>query len=130
MAKIKNSSLFLLFILLSACGQDYGNKLESNEIDIYFTNQKDEEIARNIAVYWKEHNLLGNKKQFLQLENDGNNFFLKLIPSEKFQSDQFSYDERASLKKLQDSLQAIVAPQHLELVIANSQFKTLYNINQ
>jgi len=130
MAKIKISSLFFLFILLSACGQDYGNKLESTELDIFFTNSDDEETARNIAVYWKEHQLLGEKKQFLQLERNGQILELKLIPSEKFEPKQFSFDERATLKSLQDSLQKVVQPNRLELVISNRQFKTLYNINQ
>jgi hypothetical protein len=130
MAKIKISSLFLLLILLGACGQDYGNKLESNELDIFFTNPDDEEIARNIAMYWKEHQLLGEKKQFLQIERKGQILELKLIPSAKFEPKQFSFDERAILKSLQDSLQKVVHPNRLELVIANRQFKTLYNINQ
>lgn len=119
----------MLFTLLSACGQDYGNKLESNEIDIYFTNQKDEELARAIALYWKENHLLGEKKQFLQLERKGKTFELKLIPTEKFNIDKLSFDERSLLLSLQKDLQKLTHSDKLEVVIADSQFNTLFNIN-
>jgi hypothetical protein len=130
MAKIKIYTLFLLIILLGACGQDYGNKLESNEIDIYFTNQKDEEIARKIGLFWKENQLLGTKKQYLQLDRKEKAIELKLIPSEKFDVNQLSFDERSVLKSLQDSLRLYLKNHELELVIADRQFKSLYNINQ
>jgi hypothetical protein len=131
MTKLKKSAILLSFALLFvACSQDHGSKLESAEMDIFFTNQSDEEIARKIAVYWKENHFLGDKKQFLQLNRKGKSLELKLIAKEKFSVASFSFDERALLKGLQDSLQKVVEPEHLELVIADKQFNTLYNINQ
>lgn len=131
MTKLKKSAVLLSFaFLFVACSQDYGSKLESAEMDIFFTNQSDEKLARKIAVYWKENHFLGAKKQFLQLNRKGKSFELKLIAKEKFSMATFSFDERALLKSLQDSLQKVVEPEHLELVIADKQFKTRYNINQ
>jgi hypothetical protein len=130
MTKVKIYSFSLLIFLFSACGQDYGNKLESNELDIYFTDNHDEDLARKIAEFWKQNKLLGNKKQYLQLSRNKDLVQLKLIPSEKFQAENFSFDERSILKSLQDSLQNKLNLKQLELVIANSQFKTIYNINQ
>lgn len=131
MTKVRYNSFFILLIfILNACSVDYGNKLESDELDIFFKNQKDESLAKEIALYWKNHDLLGNKKQFLQLDHVDGIYQLKLIPTDKFDPKSFTFDERALLKQLQDSLQFIVAPKRLELVIANNNFEPLYNINQ
>jgi hypothetical protein len=130
MTKVKIYSFILLFSLISACGQNYGNKLESNELDIYYTDKNDENLAREIGVFWKKNNLLGTKKQYLQLSRYKNTAQLKIIPVEKFESKYLSFDERLTLKTLQDSLNKYLTNNNLELVIANDQFKTLYNINQ
>ncbi len=120
----------MLLFLFCSCGQDYGNKLESSELDIFYTDKNDEDLARNVAGFWKENDLLGKKKQFLHLSRNKNVVQLKLIPSEKFEVKNFSFDERATLKSLQDSLRIALKNNDLELVIANNQFKTVYNINQ
>jgi hypothetical protein len=114
---------------LTACGASYGNKLESDELDIFYTKIENEDFARNIAKYWKEHDFLGAKKQYLQLAEENEVLLLKIIPTEKFNSESFTFDERAKLKELQDSLQPLVRPKRLELVIAKRNFEPIYNIN-
>ncbi len=115
--------------MVSSCGANYGNKLESEELDIYFTDIKHEEIAKKIALYWKDNKLLGSQKQYLQLDHKKEVLLLKIIPTEKFEPGKFSFDERALLKGLQDSLQKVVAPNYIEIVIAKSNFDPIYNIN-
>jgi len=130
MTKIKiYLSFTFLFAFVVACGTNYGNKLESEELDVYFTQIENENIAREVALYWKENQMLGSKKQYLQLDEKDSLFLLKIIPTETFDPQSFSFDERALLKNLQDSLQFLVAPKRLEIVIAKSNFETLYNIN-
>lgn len=120
----------MILFLFYACGQNYGNKLESSELDVFYTDRNDEDLARNVAVFWKQNDLLGKKKQFLQLSRYKNVVQLKLIPSEKFDVKTFSFDERSILISLQDSLRSHLDNNEIELVIADQQFKTLYNINQ
>lgn len=119
---------FLLFLFVS-CGNDYGNKLESDELDVFYTKIENEEFARNIAIYWKEHDLLASKKQSIQLDEKDGVLILKVIPTEKFDASTFSFDERALLKQLQDSLQSHVQPKRLEVVISKNNFETIFNIN-
>jgi hypothetical protein len=123
------ANLFFLLLFLSGCGTNYGNKLESKELDIYFVDHKHEEQAKKIALYWKTNNLLGDTKQYLQLDKQKDVFLLKIIPTQKFEMEKFSFDERALLKGLQDSLEKLVAPNRLEIVIAKNNFESLYNIN-
>lgn len=123
------SAFSILLFLLVSCGDDYGNKLESDELDVFYTDIKNEEYARNIAIYWKEHDLLGSKKQSIQLDEQNGVLILKIIPIDKFDLNSFSFDERALLKQLQDSLQSHVKPKRLEIVIAENNFETIFNIN-
>ena len=130
MTKVKIYSCFTFLLLFAvSCGNDYGNKLESDEIDVFYINPEHEELARNIANYWKENDLLGSKKQSVQLDEENDVLVLKIIPTEKYDPSSFSFDERALLKQLQDSLQSRVHPKRLEIVIANTNFETVHNIN-
>lgn len=130
MTNVKIYFVALVLFLLIGCGENYGNKLESKELDIYYTDKNDEDLAREIAFFWKKTKMLGAKKQFLQLSRNKNLIQLKLIPSDKFDIEKLSFDERLTLKILQDSLNNDLQMSELELVIANRQFKTVYNINQ
>ncbi len=130
MTKVKIYSCFIIsFLLFSSCGTDYGNKLESEELDVFYTEIDNEPHARNIALYWKNHNMLGSKKQYLQLDEEDDILILKLIATDKFNPASFPFEERLLLKRLQDSLQLIVAPKRLEIVIAEKNFEPIYNIN-
>lgn len=123
------SLIFFLTLVSAACGGSYGNKLESEELDVFYTKIQFEEDARKIALYWKEHALLGTQKQYLQLDEHHGVYHLKLVSTDNFDPTTFSFDERALLKSLQDSLQAVVAPKRLEIVIAKNNFETVFNIN-
>lgn len=126
---ISYSFLFLVFLVFTSCGANYGNKLESDELDVFYKQVENEELARKIALYWKENDFLGAKKQYLQLDEQNEVLLLKIISTEKFNPDTFTFDERAKLRELQDSLQPLVKPKRLEIVIAKNNFETIYNIN-
>lgn len=130
MTKVKIYSCFtFVFLLLASCGVDYGSKFESKELDIYYTKAENEEYAKKIAFYWKEHDLLGHDKQYIQLDEKNELLLLKIIPTEEIDPNTFSFDEMKLLIDLQDSLQAVVVPKRLEIVLSKNNFETLYNIN-
>jgi hypothetical protein len=120
---------FLMVVLVS-CGQNYGNKLESKELDVYFSNSAVENLARKLGKYWKENNLLGAKKQFLRLDKSSNFYSIHLIHSGQFKVQNMSFDERKLLKQLQDSLQKnVFSNNEVHVLICDEQFNPLYDIN-
>lgn len=123
---------FLTFLTLvgSSCNQNYGNKLESEELDIYYADAKYENLAKSIGHYWKQNDFLGEKKQFIRLATEGELTVLQLVISNKADLQNLSFDERRLLLDLQDSLRSLPNAENLELVISDNNFNTLYNINQ
>ena len=49
--------------ILAACTKGHGNKLESDQLDIYFEFKEDEEHAAAIGKFWKENKLLGTVEE-------------------------------------------------------------------
>ena len=120
---------FLVLVLFS-CQQDYGNKLESNELDVYFTRAKDEAKAREIGRYWKEEGFLSTTKQSIQLDYQGDSYILKLIAKDTNELKNISFDERNTLLQLQNAIQKKIFPtENFQLVLCNPTFTTRYNIN-
>lgn len=128
--KIGLFQILILLVLLGSCRQNYGNKLESDQLDVFFAAKDDEELARKVGQYWKSKDLIGTKKQFIRLEKKDGIYYIQLIPSTKFSIEKFSFDERSILKELQDDLQKTVfGEQMVHIVLADNQFNTLYDIN-
>lgn len=122
--------LFSIVLLSSSCNQNYGNKLESDELDIYYVHSRDESLAKNIGLYWKAKGFLGDKKQYLRLDRAENTPTLQLVVSTKEYASGLSFDERKLLLDLQDSLRELRNAKNLEIELCDNNFQTLYNINQ
>ncbi|MBU2020214.1 MAG: hypothetical protein KJ941_11270 [Bacteroidetes bacterium] len=128
---VKQSAiLFFLLIGLFSCQQNYGNKLESNELDLYYTRIEDENFARQVGNYWKNNNFLNDQKQSLQLDFIENTYYLKLISKDTSSLKNMSFEERNILITLQNDLRKEIFPKHnFNLVLCDNQFKPLYDIN-
>lgn len=130
---MKLKTLFFLASLLlisTACNQNYGNKLESDELDIYYVQATDESLAKNIGLFWKTNQLLGDKKQYLRLNRTEKMLTLQLVVSAKEYASGLSFDERKLLLDLQDSLRELPNAKSLEIELCDNNFTSLYNINQ
>ncbi|MFT5581357.1 MAG: hypothetical protein ACI9G9_000606 [Psychromonas sp.] len=125
-----SSFILLTFFGLTSCQQNYGNRLESNELDVYYSHNQDEELARKVAVYWKENDFLTQTKQTLRLNREGDVVHFQLLVSDKESIKELSFDERKQLLGLQKDVQRkAFGDTQVELVICDNQFVELYNIN-
>lgn len=133
MLRFVNQNFFFCFVFLISlsCQQNYGNKLESEQLDVYYMQKKDEMYARKIGEFWKENNYLTNKKQSLQLDYSEGVYLLKLVVSDTLVLKNLSFDERNILLGLQKEIGEKVFPKNnFEIVLSDQRFKSLYNINQ
>lgn len=125
-----SSFILLTFFGLTSCQQNYGNRLESNELNVYYSHNQDEELARKVAVYWKENDFLTQTKQTLRLNREGDVVHFQLLVSDKESIKELSFDERKQLLGLQKDVQRkAFGDTQVELVICDNQFVELYNIN-
>jgi hypothetical protein len=120
-----------MLVSIFSCSQDYGNLLESDELNMYYSHPKIEEKAREVATYFKENNLIGSKKQFLRLEELKSGFTLFMIASEGFDKEKISFDEKKTLLDFQKNLQKGLFPNNnFRIVISDNQFQPIWDINR
>jgi len=123
---------YLIYILLlfSACGSDHGNEVHGGNLTVYFTNTEDQEMAENIARFWKDNDLLTGEKQDLKLVKEGDWYELNIIAKNPKEVAQMSFTERKVLLDLQKSLHDYLKNDHVQIVLSDANFEPLYNINQ
>lgn len=119
----------MVFLLLGACGNNHGSKLESDELDIYYVHSADEELARNIGMFWKENDLLGKKKQFIRVNRSGVWLEVQIIHSKGFDRQKVGFEEQKTLLDLQDQLRQAFPQENIRLVISDNQFHPVWDVN-
>lgn len=116
--------------LLSACGPNYGNEIHGENLTVYFENAGDKDLAKKIALYWKENDLLTGQRQSIQIESKKRKVYLRLIANEPKNGVELSFVELKDMLELQDNIREYTKRDHLEIVICDGQFETLKNINE
>lgn len=126
--------IFGFLFILSSCSSDFGNKIQGGELTVHYPKSKDVEMAKQVALFWKDNDFLTGKPQDLQLLSEDNRFVLKIIASEyKMESFEISIEEKMTLLKLQKKLNDQLlgdTPKVLEIEIAKNNFETIENINE
>jgi hypothetical protein len=123
---------FTLVLLSSACTKGHGNKLESDQLDIYFEFQEDEERAAAIGKFWKDNELLGDQKQTLRLTKDDKTYLLQLIATDKKEVKNMPFSELKLLLDLQKSINEAIFmdSKPCEILLCDGSFQVLININE
>lgn len=116
----------LLVILLSACAGDFAHKVVGDNLTVYFTDRNDEKLAENIALFWKENQLIAADKQDLQLVRLKETVQLRMIANVPENVKNMSFEERKLLSELEQQIQANMDEESLQLVICNSKFEPIY----
>lgn len=130
MRTVKIILSLLALCLFSACGPDYGHEIHGENLTVYFKNADDKELAKQIALYWKDHNLLTGEKQAIQIESKKRKVYLRLIANESKKEVELNFVETKKMLELQENLRVQTKRNQLEIVICDGQFETLKNINE
>ena len=122
-------SLALFLLILTACTGGYGNKVGGGDFSVFFPDGKDEGVAIEIARYWKENDLITDKKQDIQLVSSGKDFALRLIAQDPDNLQNMPYSEQKLLYGLRDSLQRFVCDTcNLVIELCDDKFEPKYRI--
>lgn len=127
---MKINLIFLAVLLLSACGADYGHRVVGDNLTVYFADTKDQDLAENVAVFWRNKDLMTTNKQDLQLVRKPDLYELRIIANEPKKVKDMPFEERKLLLELQNELADSLFKKPLQLVICNANFEPVYNINQ
>lgn len=122
---------FIIFFALYSCSNDYGNKIVGGELSVYYMEGASIKKAEEIALYWKENNLLTGNKQDMQLEKVKDAYILKLIQTNDVKGVNMSFNERKLLYDLQkDIREKIFSNESFSLALANNKFEITYKIEE
>lgn len=129
MRNISWIGILLLFVLIS-CGENLGNRVEGDNICIYFQDKSDLKLAKKIGQFWKKNELVGSKKQSLKLSKEGNSYLLHLIANEPKSLDKMPFEQQKILIDLQQELSQFVGKnEKVVLVLCNSKFEEIKRIS-
>ncbi|HIP31817.1 MAG TPA: hypothetical protein EYG86_03555 [Crocinitomicaceae bacterium] len=126
---MKNGLFIFLAILLYSCSSENGNSVVGDKLTVFYDAPVEEELAEQIAVFWKENDLLTGKKQDLKIVPDGDSFVLQIIASYPIDDFDMPFEERKLLLELEADLHEKITDYPIEIVICNNQFKPIYNID-
>lgn len=127
---MKITLILLLTLLLASCGDDFGSKVVGGNLSVYYVDGSDKSKAESLAMYWKENDLIAGDKQDLQLVKFEDGYELRIIAKNPKGVKQMPFNERKLLSSLQRTLRDSIPLDGLELVLCDSNFKPIYNINE
>ena len=129
MKELKIITLILLIVFLFSCSSDQGNRVIGDKLSVYFELPKNEKVAEDIALYWKENNLLTGRKQDIKIIVGDTKNQLLLIENKSFKSEELPFSQRKLLNDLKNDLQEKIFHKKLEIIICNEKFESKYIIN-
>ncbi len=130
--KKKLAGLFLLLTLalITACSSGYGNKVTGGNLTVFFADRANEEKATQLAEYWREKKLTGNRAQSIRLLEGQQSYHLYLIASNPDEILSLPPHERQLLIDLQQALnETLFRQKPCALYISDTRFKPIIKVN-
>lgn len=118
----------LLLFTFSGCQDSYGNQIQGGDLTVHFLERENQQVAEQIALFFKERDLITNHKQDVQLVKGETSLELNVIADNPNEAKEMSFDEIALLMEFQKDLSRYL-DQRIEVVICNKQFKPVYRLN-
>lgn len=122
----RNVFLIVLALLtLIACQPKMGNRVDTGNLSVFFLQGVDKEKAIAFAEYWRDNGFVGERKQTIQLDRDGEVILVKLIENERFHEELINISEEAMLQQIERDLKRNVFQQEVEIVITDNTLRPL-----
>ena len=122
--------IFLVFFI-TACSGGYGNKLEGENLNIYFVDREDEVLAQRLGKFWEKNNLVGQSEQNIRLVNRKGIYDVQLISTDSGEGQDMVFIEMKLLIQLRQQLDTTVFKNEkgCRIVICDGSFKPKLVIN-
>ncbi len=112
-----------------SCSSGFGNKLASDQLDIYFEGKNLESYADSLGSYWTKNKLVGDRKQSIKLTQSVGKIEVRLIQSKEFESEALAPEELALLLDLKKDLKInVFKGKSIELFICDNEFKPKFKV--
>lgn len=122
----RNVFLIVLALLtLIACQPKMGSRVDTRNLSVFFLQGVDKEKAIAFAEYWRDNGFVGERKQTIQLDRDGEVILVKLIENERFHEELINISEEAMLQQIERDLKRNVFQQEVEIIITDNTLRPL-----
>lgn len=116
---------------MSSCASEQGSKVTGGNLSVYFDNDKDQELATEIAHFWQANDLIADQPQDIKLTRYKKGYRLALIARDKEDAKIMMFKERKALMDLQSMLKdSIFQDKKFEIIVTDDRFKPIVNINK
>ena len=121
-------TFFLFFLLLIvSCSKGFGDKIESGNTTIFYTNKNEKVVAEKLAKYWIKNQIDGKEKQFIRILKFKEAYHLQLILREDFKLSALSFEEIKLFTELQSELNKYVFTSlPCKIILCDGNYKELY----
>lgn len=106
-----------------------GSRVDNGNLSVYFLQEESKDDAILFAKYWKEQGYVGERKQIIQIEEEKDVVFLKLIERKSYQEEEINITEEALLQDIERDLEKNVFHKEVEIVITDNTFRPLQKRN-
>lgn len=128
---LKKYTFLLLLITLFSCTEEQGNKVTGGNLAVYYVDVKDEALAEDLALFWKNNDLLTEEQQDIQISRHKKGYHVSLIAREPKKVKDMSFSEQKALFDLQEMIRdSVFKEKNVDLIISDNQFKPILNINK
>jgi hypothetical protein len=117
--------VFLVALLLQACGISMGDRVDNGNLSVYFLEGVEKDKAISFSQFWKNKGFIGEEKQVIQLEKGEQSIIVKLIEREMYHSDAFNIQEEAMLQALERYLGKEIFHEDVEIMITDNTFRPI-----
>ncbi|MDG1332744.1 MAG: hypothetical protein P8P74_10460 [Crocinitomicaceae bacterium] len=120
---------FSLLVLLASCNSDKRNKFVGGKLTVYYFDESEADVAKDVAFFWKENDLLSGNKQDLQVRKDDGRYTVSMIAASPKEVTEMPIDEVQLLAKLKKKLYVEVFNEKaFTLEICNDRFESIYTV--
>lgn len=120
--------LFFVFISLVSCGGSYGDRIKTDDLEVYYTHSSDRGKAESVTNYFKENGLTSGERQSLQLSRQEGAYVLKLILNDS-EKKELTEEEKDLLNFHEKQMgNTIFEGANFEIEIANEHFETIIKL--
>jgi hypothetical protein len=112
----------LALILISGCAAPLGDRIDGENLKVYYLEDVSKQMAIDFAKYWIANGFVGEKEQTIQLLTDEDKVIVKLIEKESYHDESLGISEVAMLQDLERVLKSDVFQKDVRIWICDDTF--------
>lgn len=111
--------------VLLGCGIPMGNRVDANNLQVYYLENVSKSKAIAFAEFWKSNGFVGDRKQVIQLDKDDKGYSVKIIERSDYHEENLNIEEQSQLQELEYTLEEEVFDDNATIIITDNTFRPI-----